>query len=118
MIGLICMGAATAVGIAAIIALVTRRIGRNRLSLLSGISIVIAACLLWHGIALVGMKSTTGIIHQISVISIIVPFGFGFGQGNDAFVLAMTVQMVMTAAIATGIYWWMRRKDREPPAAG
>lgn len=118
MIGLIFIGAASAVGIAALIALVTRSIGRNRLSLLAGISIVIVASLLWHGIALAGMKSTIGIIHQVSVIVIIVPFGFGFGQGNDAFVLAFTVQMVMMAAIATGIYCWMRRKDREPSAAG
>ena len=113
----ILMGVAVAVGIAAIIAVLTRTFG-PRLSLVGGMAIVGAACLLWNGVALVGLNCRIGFIHHLLAASIMVPFGFGFGQGLTAFAVALLVQGVGMAVVGSLLYWEMRRWRREPQSGG
>jgi hypothetical protein len=115
--GLILMGAAIAVGIAAIIAVLTRTLG-PRLSLTGGMAIVGASCLLWNGVALVGLNCKIGFIHHLLAVSIMVPFGFGFGQGLTAFAVALLVQGGAMAVVGASLYWWLRRWRREPQSGG
>ena len=115
--GLILMGVTIAAGIAAVIALLTRTLG-PRLSLAGGMAVVAATCLLWNGVAMVGLNCKIAFIHHILTVSIIVPFGFGFGQGLNAFAVALLVQGVAMAVIGSSLYWWMKRRRREPQSGG
>lgn len=113
MTGLITTGAMMTAGIGVGIAVLTRVLGGTRISRRAGILIVILSCLLWHALAWASLDCTIGVIHQVLTYSIVVPFGFGFGQGIMAFVIALVVQAALAATVAVGMYWLLRRDWRE-----
>ena len=105
MVNLIFIGAAFIGGIAGSIAILVRVTAGKRLSLSRGLAIVIASCFAWHALAWVGLSGSSGFFHRILFLSVIVPFGFGFGQGTRAAVVAITIQAVLVAAFASVLHW-------------
>ena len=107
MIKLLMLGFASAAGIGTLIALITTWLGGNRLSRWAGLILVAVLCLAYHALAWFAMFTPS---LNYLIFTIIVPVGFGFGEGDLAFVLAILAQATLAAVIGMGAYWSINRK--------
>ena len=95
-------GILCAVAIGAVIGLLTAIWLRpKRMPPIIGAILVFALCLAYHGIAAIGMGSP--VLHILTA-TIIVPFGYGFGDGNAAFWTALLIQATGAGIVGMVIY--------------
>jgi hypothetical protein len=105
---LIAFGIFCAVAIGAVIGLLTAIWLRpKRLPPIVGALLVFALCLAYHGIAAIGMGSP--VLHILTA-TIIVPFGYGFGEGNAAFWTALLVQATIAGIIGISTYLLINKR--------
>ena len=99
---LIAFGIFCAAAIGAVIGLLTAIWLRpKQLPPIVGALLVFALCFAYHGIAAIGMGSP--VLHILTA-TIIVPFGYGFGEGNAAFWTALLVQATIAGIIGMFTY--------------
>jgi hypothetical protein len=110
MTSLFITGITITAGIASLLGALTHFAVRGKLSRGMGITVVVAACVLWHALAWASLDHATGAVHRVLFVTIIVPFGFGFGQGDTAFLIAISVQAALACAVGTGVYLALSRK--------
>ena len=115
MIGFWTIGIVSAIGIGAVIALMTTWIVGGRMTLAAGLSLVTTLCFTYHALAAFAMESS---IFHFLVATIIVPFGYGFGSGNQAFVLALLAQATLASLVGTGLYFTIARRWQREPRPG
>ena len=101
MIGFWMFGIFCAVGIGSVIALLATWLVGKRVTLAAGLSLVAMFCFRYHALAARSMQSS--MFHFLTP-TIIVPFGYGFGSGNQAFVIALLIQATFAVFVGTGIY--------------
>ena len=92
------LGIGVAIGL-----LVAVGIGKRRLPLIVGSILVFALCLVYHAIAT--LFSGT-IIYR----TIIVPFGYGFGEGNRAYIIALLAQAILAGIVGMAVYMLVKMK--------
>ena len=97
------IGVVSAVGIGAAIGLITAWIGGNRLSRTAGCVLVFLLSVAYHTLAALGPL-------HILTQTIIVPWGFGFGEGKGAFGIALLVQTMFATVVGIGIYQLINKR--------
>ncbi len=110
MTSLLTMGISITVVLAALLGVLIHFAVKGRLSRGTGGVVVVAACLLWHTLAWVSLDHASGLIHRALFVTIIVPFGFGFGEGNAAFLIALAVQATFACLVSVGVYLTINMK--------
>jgi ABC-type dipeptide/oligopeptide/nickel transport system permease component len=85
---------------------------KKRTKAISGISLVFVLCFAYHTIAACGMGSTA--FHPLT-LSIILPFAYGFGEGNHAFVIALLAQATIAGIIGSATFVIIRRIYEKGP---
>ena len=111
MIQLLTIGIASALGIGSVIALLTWFAGHKRISYICGCLLVFVLSLAYH--ALAGFCQTS---LYFLTFTIIVPWGYGFGEGDGAFVIALLTQALLAGVFGVAVYWLMNRKDNREPS--
>jgi len=104
------LGVMSAIGIGTAIALITTWLGGRLLSRKAGLVLVVTLCFAYHAVAALSMSAPN--LHFLS-LTIMVPFGVGFGSGNRAFALSLFAQAALASAIGTGVYWAMNKQKSE-----
>ena len=107
MIKLWAFGIFCAVAIGAIIGLITTIwIGKKRLPHIVGVILAFVFCLAYHAIAAIGVDNP--VLHLLTR-TIIVPFAYGFGDGNRAFWVALFIQATVSGFIGMVTYLLMTK---------
>ena len=70
-------------------------------------------CVAYYAIASVLLGVPLGFfIHRLLILTIIVPWGYGFGQGNVAFLIAAAIQAGFSSVVAVLIVMLFARRQR------
>ncbi|MBU4200148.1 MAG: hypothetical protein KKE37_11175 [Verrucomicrobia bacterium] len=98
---LLMMAVPFAVGVGVIAGLVAWIAFRKRVS--SAIICLLAAllCVAYYAVAIILLGVPLGFLfHRLLFLTIIVPWGYGFGQGENAFLIAAAIQTGFSSVVA------------------